>query len=281
MLRLDDGVGGGELIVGVWYDGRNRRLGRDLAMEARMSTKNSLILGLLIGLALAGPALAQDIALPGDAGLVSGITAHGHGMVKLRPDIAYATVTVVTQSRDQAQSIADNSTTMKAVLAALKASDIADKDIQTQFYTVEPQYDYRSTPAVLAGYQVTNALRVTFHDVAKIGVVLDKATRAGATSVGGVAFDLSDRHRAEGDALALAVADARSKADLMAGAAGVELGHLISLSEGSVPQLQPLPIFKAAVASAELPSSPTEIAPQMIQIDADATVVFSISTRQR
>ena len=165
-------------------------------------------------------------------GPVSGITAHGHGMMKVRPDLAYATVSVMTQSKDQAQSIADNSTSMKAVLAALKASGIVDKDIQTQFYTVEPQYDYRQSPAVLSGYQVTNALRVTFHDLAKIGIILDKASRAGATSVGGVAFDLADRHRIEGDALALAVADARSKADLMAGAAGVELGHIVSLSEG-------------------------------------------------
>lgn len=246
-----------------------------------MNTSKLLVVGFLGLLSLAGRAIAQDAVVPMEGGVVAGITAHGHGTVKVKPDIAYATVSVLTQSRDQAQSIADNSTAMKSVMAALKASLIADKDIQTQFYTVEPQYDYRSTPPVLSGYQVTNALRVTFHDLAKIGVVLDKATHAGATSVGGVAFDLADRHRVEGDALALAVADARSKADLMAGAAGVELGHLVSLSEGSVPQLQPLPIFRAAVASAETPSPPTDIEPQMIQIDADATAVFSLSTRQR
>jgi len=212
--------------------------------------------------------------------IVPGITAHGHGMMKVRPDIAYATVSVMTQSKEQAQAVADNSTTMKAVLAALKASGMVDKDIQTQFYTVEPQYDYRQSPPVLSGYQVTNALRVTFHDMAKIGIILDKASRAGATSVGGVAFDLADRHRIEGDALALAVADARSKADLMAGAAGLELGHVVSLSEGAVPQSQPLPIFRSAVASADVPSPPTQIEPQMIQVDADATIVFSISARQ-
>ena len=240
-----------------------------------MNKKLSLALAILAIGTMGPQAHGQDMGQP-----LPGITAHGHGMMKVRPDLAYATVSVLTQSKDQAQSIADNSTTMKAVMAALKASGIVDKDIQTQFYTVEPQYDYRPSPPVLSGFQVTNALRVTFHDLAKIGIILDKASRAGATSVGGVAFDLADRHRIEGDALALAVADARTKADLMAGAAGLELGHIVSLSEGAVPQSQPLPIFRAAVASADVPSPPTQIEPQMIQVDADATIIFSIATRQ-
>src|SRR3569833_1869580 len=235
-----------------------------------MRTIHTLALTAAIACSLSTAALAQEAI---GQGLVSGITAHGHGTMKVRPDVAYATVSVLTQSKDQAQSIADNSTTMKAVLASLKASGLVDKDISTQFYTVEPQYDYRQSPTVLCGYQVTNALRVTFHDLAKIGIILDIATRAGATSVGGVAFDLNDRRRIEGDALALAVADARSKADLMAGAAGVQLGHLVSLSEGAVPQSMHLPIFRSAVASADVPSPPTQIEPQMIQVDADATVV--------
>jgi hypothetical protein len=244
-----------------------------------MKTIKTLAVGIVAMASMCAGARAQEIGIQSQPLIAAGITAHGHGMVKIKPDIAYATVSVVTQSRDQAQAITDNSTAMKSVMAALKSSFVADKDIQTQYYTVEPQYDYRITPAVLSGYQVTNTLRVTFHDVAKIGVILDKATRAGATSVGGVTFDLSDRHRVEGDALALAVADARSKADLMAGASGVQLGHLISLTEGAAPQVQPIPIFRAAVASAEAPAPPTQIEPQMIQIDADATAVYTISSR--
>ena len=92
--------------------------------------------------------------------------------------------------------------------------------------------------------------------------------------------DLADRHRIEGDALALAVADARSKADLMAGAAGVELGHGRSLSEGYASR-------NRSRSRSSDPRSPRwmshrrlQIEPQMIQVDADATIVFSISTRQ-
>lgn len=222
--------------------------------------------------------MAQDIVpVESEPVMMTGITAHGHGMVNVKPDVAYATLSVVTQSRDQAQAVSDNSAAMKNVLAALKASTVADKDVQTEFYTVDPQYDYRSTPPVLTGFQVTNSLRVTLHDVAKVGIILDKATRAGATSAGGVTFDVLDRSRVEGDALALAVADARSKADLMAGASGVELGHLVSLTEGAPPERQPIPIFHAMMAAAAAPSQPTPIEPQMIEVDADATAVYSIA----
>jgi uncharacterized protein len=207
----------------------------------------------------------------------TGLTVHGHGDLKVKPDVAYATVTVVTQSRDQTQAISDNSDRMKAVLAAVKISMVLDRDIQTQFYTVEPQYDYRMSPPSLTGYQVSNSIRVTIHDLPKVGILLDKATRAGATSVDDVSYDLMDRSRTEGDALALAIANARSEADLMAGAAGVELGKIVCVSQDKPSDEEPGPIFAARAMSPG--SQPTPVEPQMIDVAADVTIVYSIASR--
>jgi uncharacterized protein YggE len=232
----------------------------------------SLAIGLVSVFSFAGGVCAQST----EPLIAAGLTVRGHGEIRAKPDVAHAVVTVTTSSRDQAQAVSDNSTTIHTVLAALKGATVSDKDVQTSYYSVQPQYDYRTSPLVLVGYQVTDSLRVTIHDLPKIGIILDKATRAGATSVDNITFDLSDRNRFVGDALALAVANARSKADLMAGAAGVELVRVVSVAEGTTPSIQPIRMM-AAVASAPSGSAqPTPIQPADIDVEADATIVYSI-----
>ena len=107
-----------------------------------------LTAALFLALAVAGvaprAAQAQDAvrAFPTVA-LSEGITSHGHGEVKAKPDVAFVTVTVTTQSKDQAQAVSDNAAKATATLAALRGAGLADKDLQTLSYTVQPQYDYR------------------------------------------------------------------------------------------------------------------------------------------
>jgi uncharacterized protein YggE len=115
---------------------------------------------------------------------------------------------------------------------------------------------------------------VTLRDVSKAGLIVDKATDAGATAVDGVQFDLADQSRAQGLALIDAVRNARIKADLIAGAAGVDLGRVLSISEGTAPTIQPL-MFQARVAVAAA-AQPTPIQDQDIDITADVTVSYSI-----
>jgi len=204
-----------------------------------------------------------------------GITAHGHGEVKVKPDIALLTIAVTTQSKDQAEAVAQNATRTTAVLKALKDAGIAEKDIQTQSYTVQPQYDYDAKPPALTGYQVQNSVQATVRDLTRVGLVIDKTTAAGASQISGVSFDLSDRSRAESDALAQAVAGARRKASVMAEAAGVDLGRLLTLTEGTVEPVRP--VFMGAMRSMAADSAPTTpIADQQITVTADATLMYAM-----
>ena len=94
-------------------------------------------------------------ALPLREAVVSeGLTAHGHAELKVKPDIARFTVSVTTQAGQQAAAAQDNARRTTTLLAALKAAGVADKDIQTQSYNVQPQYDYKPSPPVLTGFQV-------------------------------------------------------------------------------------------------------------------------------
>ena len=201
-----------------------------------------------------------------------GIMAQGHGEVKIKPDIAQVTISVTTESKDQAEAVSQNAARTTTTLAALRNAGIAEKDIQTQSYTLEPQYDYRTSPAVLTGYQVTNSVQATVRDLTKVGLVIDKTTTAGASQISGISFDLADRGKAQAQALAIAVVTARLKAAVMAQAAGVDLGRLLTITEGSAPVIQPVFAMRAMAKAA--PETP--IADQQITVTADATLVYAM-----
>lgn len=210
-----------------------------------------------------------------EAAADSGLTVHGHAEMKVRPDIAYVSVGVVTQARDSTQAVADNAARATALMAALKKAGLADKDIQTQSYGVEPQYDYNASPAVLTGYQVTNTVQVTVRDLARVGQVIDAATQAGGNQINGVTFDLADRTQAEAQVLAQAVVEARVKASVMAQAAGVSLGRLMQLTEGSEPVVQPLVMERPMLMKAAAEPS-TPVSAQDISVTADVTALYGL-----
>jgi uncharacterized protein YggE len=241
-------------------------------MKIRILVAGALALIVFGGM---GPARSQEVMPMQMAGMAEGITAQGHGEVKVRPDIALVTITVTTQSADQAEAVRQNAVRTTAVLAALRGVKIADKDVQTQSYTVQPQYDYKPSPPLLTGYQVQNSVQATVRDLTKVGLVIDKATAGGASEIGGVSFDLSDRAQAQSQALAQAVASAKLKAGVMASAADVYLGRLLTITEGgSTPIIRPVFAMRAMKAADAGPETPID--DQQITISADATLVYAM-----
>ena len=236
-----------------------------------------MIAGALAALVFSGmgPARSQETIPMQSAAVSEGITAQGHGEVKVKPDIALITLTVTTQSTNQGEAVSQNAVQTTSVLAALRGIAIADKDIETQSYTVQPQYDYKPSPPVLTGYQVQNSVQVTVRDLTKVGLVIDKATAGGASEVGGVSFDLSDRAAAQSEALSQAVMSAKRKAGVMASAAGVDLGRLLSITEGTISApIRPIFAMRAMASAQSAPETP--ISDQQITVSADATLVYAM-----
>ena len=235
----------------------------------------------------AGPARGQaaDSVRPSLLAAAQGITAHGHGEVKARPDIARLTAGVVTQGRDQAQAVQDNARKMTALIAAVKGLRIADRDIQTQGYSVQPQYDYGAgggRPPTLKGYQVTNSVQVTLRDLSQAGSLIDRVTQAGGNQVDGLTYDLSSRDAAQDQALTLAAKDAARRADTMAAALNLGLGNVLSLSDGEATPVQPVFLARAKTMNALSDAAPeTPVAPQEITVTADVTLVYAVSPLRR
>jgi uncharacterized protein YggE len=214
-------------------------------------------------------------AIPFQGSQPFGITVTGHSEVKVNPDVATISLSIETTNRDEAAAVRDNATSVQNVDEALTKSTIKNSDVQTQSYTVFPNRDYSANPPVLTGYTVATSLRVTIHDIPKAGVIVDKATALGAT-VDDIFYDLVDKSHVQGEQLVAAVANARSKADLIAGASGVQVGRVLSITEQGAFTQPPQPIFHMAMAAAAPAQPSTQFSPQQIQISADVTATYSI-----
>jgi uncharacterized protein len=188
------------------------------------------LLVLLGALLLAGCA-TTGAAPPGE----SGIAVTGTGRVSVRPDLAVVDVGVEARTAQLADATAEVNRRMRDVLARVKALGVADGDIRTTVFRVEPVSEPRQSPAEtsarIIGYRVLNVVEVRARDVDRVGPIVDAAVGAGANVVGQIQFRLADPAKAETEARRLAVQDAAATAQQLASSAGVRLGPVIAVTE--------------------------------------------------
>lgn len=221
----------------------------------------------LVVAALAGIGRPEAAESAGEAAR-EGITVNGVGRVSTVPDEAEFSLGVTTEGTTARRALAANSERMRALIGALKAAGVADRDIQTRDVSVGSDWDAdgRSDDFV-----ASNTVSVLIRDLDRAGSVLDAATRAGATNVYGPSLTRANRDDLEAKALEDALANARKRAEALAAAAGVRLGAVTAISETGAAIPGPMEL-RALDAAATAP--PIEKGTQEIQ--ATVSVTFAI-----
>jgi len=206
---------------------------------------------LALATALTAPALAQEAPRPGT------IAVEGHGEISAAPDTAFVTSGVTTQGATAREALDANTKAMAELVAALKASNIEERDIQTSGFSVNPNYVFSderdengyTRPPRIANYQVSNSVTVRVRDLPSLGQVLDKAVTVGANTINGVSFTVADPSKLYDEARKAAFADAKEKADLYAGVAGVSLDRILSIAENQSISQPPQPYMMKTMAA--------------------------------
>jgi uncharacterized protein YggE len=228
--------------------------------------------GLTLALLTGSAALSADESTSHERRV---LTVSGQGEVHGAPDQAMLSAGVVTTARSAADALAGNSKAMNEVFATLKRAGIADRDMQTSNFSVQPQYatdKNGNTLRDITGYQVSNTVNVRVNDLAKVGPTLDALVSSGANSIGDIAFTIKDPKPLMAQARAAAVADAVARAQTLARAAGVTLGPITSINESGY--AEPRPMYRmAAMAGA---SAPTPIAAGEETVTAGVSITWAI-----
>lgn len=197
------------------------------------------------------------------------ITVGGTGSVRAVPNRAQFSFGVTTQGTTAARALDSNAGLARRVIAALKAEGVASDDLQTESVFVGPRYS--DDGSTIVGYTATNSVSAMSRDLARAGALIDAAVAAGANQVSGPSLTRSDQTELYRTALREAVADARSKAEAIAAAGGLQLGEIRSVVEGSSAP-PPEPLARGATLDAEA----TPIEPGTQTIEAVVTVEFAL-----
>ena len=216
------------------------------------------------------PAAAEPSAKPSGM-LQPFMRFSGTGTITVRPD--RGTISFSTHGVGSTLIEAQNeaSTTMRNLIAKLRADGVAGSDMQT---TAVSGY----SRGRLGGFAAEQSLTVTVRDLHKTGRLLADGAAVGAHGVSGVDFSIAEKRAAYNRALRVAVGDARSKALAAATAAGLHVSGVVSVNETD----NPTPVYYGdtlqAAGSAAYPAVAVPVKRGSQQVTADVTVVFSYSS---
>ena len=243
-------------------------------MTGGRTTIGAIALTALLALAAALP--WGVAAAAGDDDKARMLTVRGTGKVRTLPDRAEVTAGVVTQAATASAALADNGAAIEKLFAALAGFDIAARDIRTTSFAVAPVYELRErgrgpAPPRIVAYRVTNQVRATVRELARLGPLLDALVAAGANRMSGLRFMVGEQAPLADRARRRAMADARRKAALYAKEAGVTLGRVLRIAEGGVQLPRPLRLGMAEARAVAVPVAPGEQA-----ITASVSVTWEI-----
>ena len=223
--------------------------------------------------------------LQGSDNRQAGIWVTGLGKVTIEPDLTLLSLGVETRADTVEEARAAAAAAMTRIIDALKANGIADRDIQTRFFNISPEYTYqevfedgrRYNKQVLTGYRVTNSVTAKVRNLDVVGETIDDVVRAGgdASRIQSIRFTVEDSLTAQVQARESAMMDALAKADQLATLTGVTRGSLLFITEsgGSVPVVRD---FARLEAAAFADSVATPISAGELEVQVSVQAVFAI-----
>jgi uncharacterized protein len=234
--------------------------------------KKALVGAFLLGaLSWTVPVAAQQAAITQSiAGTRLDVTATGE--VTRVPDIAIISAGVVSRGANASAAMQDAANRMDRVVAALKRSGVADRDIQTGSISLNPEYRYPDNQAPqLVGYTASNSVTIRFRDIRSSGKILDALVAEGANQINGPNLTIDKPEAALDEARANAIAIGRARADLYARSLGLRVVRVVAVSESGgyavPPPAPPMPMM----ARAEAASTSIEPGEQKVQVNLAIT----------
>ncbi|WP_353344266.1 SIMPL domain-containing protein [Aquicoccus sp. SU-CL01552] len=204
------------------------------------------------------------------------ITVAGEGRIEAAPDMATITLGVTHEAKEARDAMQATSEAVAKVLERLAAMGIAPRDLQTRQLSLNPLWSDSSVSdrdrRRITGFVASNTVIVRVRDLAALGGVLDAVIEDGANDFNGLRFGLQDPAPLMDEARQRAVSDAMDRAKLLAGAAGVTLGPVLSIDEHGGGSVAPMAEMAMRMSAAGAPVAAGELT-----ITANVAMVFAIA----
>lgn len=256
--------------------------------------KNALTISIIVGILVFSIAALQYVdsySKSIEPSSFRSFQVSAEGKVVAIPDVAQFSFSVIIQGGTDIESLQnENIEKTNKAIDFVKTSGVEDKDIKTQDFRLNPDYQSFSCPRSfggevtpcpppkIVGYTVTQTVLVKIRDFAMIGKILSGVVEEGANSVSQLSFTIDDRDAKESEARTEAIKKAQEKAEAIAEAGGFSIGRLLSIQEGSSPVF-PRFAFAEALDSGiggAVPAPAPTIEPGSQDVVVNVTLVYEI-----
>ena len=202
------------------------------------------------------------------------VTVTADGTASGTPDTAIVQLGVRTRadSANEALDLANQKAT--DLLAALDFGGVEKEDITTTNVFVYPQYG--NDGRQVTGYEAGNTVSVKIRDIENAGSIIDAAAGVVGDEIvlEGVSFTIDDTGALREAAREDALTNARTQAEQLASASDLSLGDIVSIVEGSVPEI---PVFRET-AAADAAGGSVPIEPGQQELNLAVTVVYELTS---
>jgi len=163
------------------------------------------------------------------------ISVTGDAEIKVVPDEVVLVLGVETSNLILKDAKYRNDQAVRAVMAVTDRYGIDRKNVQTDYFTIDPRYEDRPESGVykhiFTGYFIRKNIVITLKDMSKYEDVLSGVLEAGANYVEGIQFMTTDLRKYRDQARENAIGAAKEKAEALAGKLGIKIGRAFSISE--------------------------------------------------
>ena len=201
------------------------------------------------------------------------VVVSGTAIVTRAPDVAHVSLGMESRAATSRDAQRQNADKIAAVIKRLTELSIPADARRTTAVRLDQEYDMANGRRTPRDFVARSGLDVRVDDIARAGEVADAAVQAGATSIDGIRFDLKDRAAVEREAIRLAVADARARAESAATGAGRTIDRILKIEEG---ERAPVPRAMMGVPGPMRAEAVTAVEPGHIDVRASVTLTVSI-----
>jgi uncharacterized protein YggE len=208
------------------------------------------------------------------------VTAQGEAVITAEPDQAQIDIGVVTQARNAPDAAKENAEKLGRVLAQIKKLLGKGDEVKTTGYMLNPNYRYtQGSKPEITGYTAANVLQIKTGNLESVGKLIDAGMQSGANQINRLVFTLKDEHSAQVQALRMAAQKARSKAEEMAGALGLKIVGVLSLTENERGVRPIIAQTRGMQAEALASAAPTPVEAGTLEVRSSVTVTAEIGPR--
>jgi len=189
------------------------------------------------------------------------IFVSGSATAHTKTDKVIISLGVETTDKTAEKALLSNSNLMNKVMDALKQSGVQQNETSTSAFSIKPNYNYSKygDRGNLSGFTVSNSIQIESSSINNVSQWIDTAVQAGANTVNDVYFSVSEEklQNIKNMLLKEAVANAKTKADIVAAASGLNIAGIKSITVGEIgiPPV-PGPLYSKSVSSDEASSTP-------------------------